>query len=309
MAIAAPRSQTEAPTQETGTLPRIPDRERRRASFTMPRLAPGRYLAIEDGDEVVLLPLAADLMHIGRSPSADIVLDDASVSRRHALVARRGERTVILDDRSLNGVTVNGEARVRGRAARRRHGRRRARAVALRRAHVAYPRSGGFGPAGPDRHLDWFDGATHEDHTRVVFISLLLAGMAFALSQTVVSPALPEIQREYGADAGVGARGSSPATCSPPRWRRRSSASSATSSAAVEGADDRAARLRRRQRRLRARAVARRARRGPGHPGRRRRDLPARVRDHPRDVPARARRRRRSAGSARRSASAAASGS
>ncbi|WP_037495835.1 MFS transporter [Solirubrobacter soli] len=38
------------------------------------------------------------------------------------------------------------------------------------------------------------------DHTRVVFISLLLAGMAFALSQTVVSPALPEIQREYGAD-------------------------------------------------------------------------------------------------------------
>ena len=48
-------------------------------------------------------------MHIGRSPSANIVLDDASVSRRHALIARRGERTVILDDRSLNGVTVNGK--------------------------------------------------------------------------------------------------------------------------------------------------------------------------------------------------------
>src|SRR3954470_20481793 len=38
------------------------------------------------------------------------------------------------------------------------------------------------------------------DHTRVVFLSLLLAGMAFALSQTVVSPALPEIQREFHAD-------------------------------------------------------------------------------------------------------------
>jgi EmrB/QacA subfamily drug resistance transporter len=38
-----------------------------------------------------------------------------------------------------------------------------------------------------------------EDHTRVVFLSLLLAGMAFALSQTVVSPALPEIQRQFGA--------------------------------------------------------------------------------------------------------------
>ena len=47
-------------------------------------------------------------MHIGRSPAADIVLDDASVSRRHALITRRGERTVILDDRSLNGVHVNG---------------------------------------------------------------------------------------------------------------------------------------------------------------------------------------------------------
>jgi pSer/pThr/pTyr-binding forkhead associated (FHA) protein len=108
VAIAAPRSQTEAPTQETGTLPRIPERERRRASLTVPRLAPGRYLAIEDGDEIVLFSLNADLMHIGRSPAADIVLDDASVSRRHALVACRGERTVILDDRSLNGVAVNG---------------------------------------------------------------------------------------------------------------------------------------------------------------------------------------------------------
>ncbi|HWK30123.1 MAG TPA: MFS transporter [Solirubrobacter sp.] len=43
------------------------------------------------------------------------------------------------------------------------------------------------------------------DHTRVVFSSLLLAGMAFALSQTVVSPALPEIQREFGADAASAA--------------------------------------------------------------------------------------------------------
>ena len=108
MAIAAPRSQTEAPTQETGTLPRIPNRDRGRVSLTMPRLEPGRYLAIEDGDEIVLFSLTADLMHIGRSPAADIVLDDASVSRRHALIARRGERTVILDDRSLNGVAVNG---------------------------------------------------------------------------------------------------------------------------------------------------------------------------------------------------------
>ena len=108
MAIADPRPNTEAPTQETGTLPRVPERERRRASLTMPRLSPGRYLAIEDGADVVLLALDRDLTHIGRSPSSDVVLDDASVSRRHALITRRGERTVILDDRSRNGVRVNG---------------------------------------------------------------------------------------------------------------------------------------------------------------------------------------------------------
>ena len=110
MAIAADQQHIEAPTQETGTLPQLPvEREPAgRASITMPRIAPGRYLAVEDGDDVILYALS-DLMHIGRSPAADIVLDDASVSRRHALLARRGETTFVLDDRSLNGVRVNGE--------------------------------------------------------------------------------------------------------------------------------------------------------------------------------------------------------
>ena len=109
MAIAAPRpQQTEAPTQETGTMPRLDEQERRRVSLTLPRIAPGRYLAMEDGEDILLFLLAAENMHIGRSPAADIVLDDASVSRRHALITKRGESTVILDDRSLNGVQVNG---------------------------------------------------------------------------------------------------------------------------------------------------------------------------------------------------------
>ena len=71
------------------------------------RLAPGRYLAIPDGDEVVVLPLGR-LTRIGRRASADIVLDDATVSRRHALVLDRGGGALIADDRSLNGVYVNG---------------------------------------------------------------------------------------------------------------------------------------------------------------------------------------------------------
>ena len=108
VAIAHPRLQAEAPTQETGTLPKVPERERRRAARTMPRLAPGRYVAIEDGDDVVLIAVDREIMHIGRSPASDIVLDDASVSRRHALLGRRGDRTMIFDDRSRNGVHVNG---------------------------------------------------------------------------------------------------------------------------------------------------------------------------------------------------------
>jgi pSer/pThr/pTyr-binding forkhead associated (FHA) protein len=99
---------TQAPTQETGTLPRIPDRERRRAAV-LPQLAPRRYVAVEDAGEVVLMPLKNEVIRIGRSAANDIVLDDASVSRRHALLARRGETTFVLDDRSLNGVQVNGQ--------------------------------------------------------------------------------------------------------------------------------------------------------------------------------------------------------
>jgi pSer/pThr/pTyr-binding forkhead associated (FHA) protein len=119
VAIADPQLNTEAPTQETGSIPRVPERERRRASATMPQLAPGQYVGIEDAGEIVLLQLDADVMHIGRSPSADIVLDDSSVSRKHALIARRGAEMVILDDRSLNGIRVNG---VRVSAAVLRHG-------------------------------------------------------------------------------------------------------------------------------------------------------------------------------------------
>jgi pSer/pThr/pTyr-binding forkhead associated (FHA) protein len=109
VAIADPHLNTEVPTQETGTVARIPERDRRRATAALPQLAPGRYLGIEDAGELVLFPLAADVVHIGRSPAADIVLDHSSVSRRHALLARRDAETVILDDRSLNGLRVNGE--------------------------------------------------------------------------------------------------------------------------------------------------------------------------------------------------------
>lgn len=103
---------TEAPTQETGPLPRLPQSDRRRAAAGAARPAPGRYLRIEDGGETLLFALGdreGQSLHVGRTPAADIVIEDASVSRRHAVIVHRGGRTRILDDRSLNGVYVNGE--------------------------------------------------------------------------------------------------------------------------------------------------------------------------------------------------------
>jgi pSer/pThr/pTyr-binding forkhead associated (FHA) protein len=99
----------EATTQTGVPLPRTNERERRRAAITAPQLPSGRYLAIEDAGEVVVIEVAEETVHLGRSTAADVMLDHMSVSRRHAVLARRGKDHVILDDRSLNGVVVNGE--------------------------------------------------------------------------------------------------------------------------------------------------------------------------------------------------------
>jgi membrane fusion protein (multidrug efflux system) len=46
---------------------------------------------------------------IGRSPGADVVVDDAECSGRHALVFLRGDRCTVRDLDSANGTFVNGE--------------------------------------------------------------------------------------------------------------------------------------------------------------------------------------------------------
>jgi pSer/pThr/pTyr-binding forkhead associated (FHA) protein len=71
---------------------------------------PGRYVAYLDGGETEVFPIPQGWTRIGRSATADIRLDDPSVSRRHALiVSELPDSLRILDDRSLNGVFVNGE--------------------------------------------------------------------------------------------------------------------------------------------------------------------------------------------------------
>jgi hypothetical protein len=73
---------------------------------------PGPYLAYFDGEGegARLFPLSEGWSRIGRGTMADIRLDDPSVSRRHALVVRTETGDLrALDDRSLNGLFVNGE--------------------------------------------------------------------------------------------------------------------------------------------------------------------------------------------------------
>jgi hypothetical protein len=70
---------------------------------------PGRYLALCDDTEIEVLPIGQGWTRIGRSATADIRLDDPSVSRRHALiVSEQPDSLRVLDDRSLNGVFLNG---------------------------------------------------------------------------------------------------------------------------------------------------------------------------------------------------------
>jgi pSer/pThr/pTyr-binding forkhead associated (FHA) protein len=72
----------------------------------------GRHLAFCEDDETIrVIALEEGWTRIGRSVAADIRLDDPSVSRRHAILACEAPKALrVLDDRSLNGVQVNGES-------------------------------------------------------------------------------------------------------------------------------------------------------------------------------------------------------
>jgi hypothetical protein len=86
---------------------------RTRARSILEQVAPpGRYLSVEQDEQTRLIPLDRPITHIGRGLTADVRLEDAHVSRRHAIVAVRGDgdgdSIRLLDDRSSNGTFVNG---------------------------------------------------------------------------------------------------------------------------------------------------------------------------------------------------------
>lgn len=69
----------------------------------------GYHLAMRERGEIETFALGTGWTRIGRCKTADICLDNPSVSRRHAIVnSKKGRSPRILDDRSFNGVIVNG---------------------------------------------------------------------------------------------------------------------------------------------------------------------------------------------------------
>ncbi len=76
-----------------------------RSGASLGDLAPARYLVADDG---AALALGDAVSHVGRGMTADVRLDDHTVSARHAIVVARAGGTRILDDRSTNGTVVNG---------------------------------------------------------------------------------------------------------------------------------------------------------------------------------------------------------
>jgi pSer/pThr/pTyr-binding forkhead associated (FHA) protein len=69
----------------------------------------GDYIAYEADDRAHVMPLQDGWTRVGRSLSAHIRFDDPTVSRRHALLHRDQTGVRVLDDRSLNGVFLNGD--------------------------------------------------------------------------------------------------------------------------------------------------------------------------------------------------------
>ncbi|HVP02504.1 MAG TPA: FHA domain-containing protein [Solirubrobacteraceae bacterium] len=70
---------------------------------------PGQYLVYREAGGAKVVPLVREWTRVGRSLAADVRFDDPTVSRRHALIVRQADGVRVLDDRSLNGIFVNGD--------------------------------------------------------------------------------------------------------------------------------------------------------------------------------------------------------
>ncbi|MGO9903642.1 MAG: FHA domain-containing protein [Solirubrobacteraceae bacterium] len=75
------------------------------------QLSAGRYLALpseHDGPRIYSL-VDRELVRIGRSFDAAVRFEDPTISRHHALIHIAPDRIRIIDERSSNGLFINGE--------------------------------------------------------------------------------------------------------------------------------------------------------------------------------------------------------
>jgi pSer/pThr/pTyr-binding forkhead associated (FHA) protein len=102
-----PNAALEGLTERFDPISCLDERVRKRAATNRENLEPGRYLEVAGPLNTVVIPLEDGVVRVGRSHSADLRLDDLSVSRRHAIL-EVGSEPRILDDRSSNGTFLNG---------------------------------------------------------------------------------------------------------------------------------------------------------------------------------------------------------
>jgi pSer/pThr/pTyr-binding forkhead associated (FHA) protein len=100
------RSPADGITERFDPIACLDERVRHRAMPVGP-VQPGRYIEIQGPDRTVLIPLTGEVTRVGRGLTAELRLDDSSVSRRHAILVARPSGARILDDRSSNGTFVN----------------------------------------------------------------------------------------------------------------------------------------------------------------------------------------------------------
>jgi type II secretory pathway predicted ATPase ExeA len=72
-----------------------------------PTLSTGRLVITMQGEPDREVPLKSDRVLVGRGEEADVRIDSVFISRYHALIVRDGNRDLLLDLGSTNGLVVN----------------------------------------------------------------------------------------------------------------------------------------------------------------------------------------------------------